>query len=178
MKRKDLTVGESYWHGTQYDYEHDRGKRAVVLSDGPHEQSTDSWSARRRDPYPVASGQGVLVDLYDRWNDDTTPRRTVVYLSKLRGPWEATKAESAAMNDAREKRQQQEDMRRAASSKAANAAVERVRTLRDGGRISLDPTDPLVGRATVHYDGIGYSVLVSPALLNAVLDLIPQADTP
>lgn len=89
MRRADLRVGDRlYWApGRGWADRSDDGcwGEAVVVSVEPHEEVSGERRGRK--------GDGVLVDLDVRpLAGDPYHRRRVVYLSALRGPYEAVKA--------------------------------------------------------------------------------------
>ncbi len=138
MKRAELHVGDELFYATPYNWRQFRGTKAVVVAVEPYKANTFA-----RNPFlDTTSGPGVLVDL----DYHAGPRRDVVSLAHLRGPYATVEAQMEAARERRVAEYRDAADQRAARQDAADAVVERAaaagvraRTTQGGDLVELTP---------------------------------------
>lgn len=155
MKRSELKVGDELYHARPHEWKNDRdGDHVTVLAVEPYKNTASEWSVPNFTK--VESGPGVLVTL--RRSYAVAPRKAIVQLGHLRGPYAQIKAEV-------EKRQAE---RRAERDRAADA--------RNSERAEANQAVHRLTQAgfQAHWevDRVGYYVRMSTATLNKLLDAI------
>jgi hypothetical protein len=122
VKRSDLTVGAEVYYAKPSDWDGNRGCKAIVLATEPH--GTRRFERGDARFYPNGRGAGVLVELHKPGWD---PRRDVVPLGHLRGPY----AETAAVVEEQAARHRdyliQQEAKRKAIRASADAVASRAR---------------------------------------------------
>lgn len=145
MKRSELKVGDELYYAKPRDWDHDHaGNKAVVLAVEPH-MARDMHIRRGERFVEIDKGNGVLVEIHE---SRFSPRRDVVSLAHLRGPYAAVAAEVKIRAEQRRDRVATIQAQQKAVKAAADAVAQRARdagfepygVLPDGALIALKPS--------------------------------------